>query len=469
MNRWRPWIEKSEFVFQILFFFYVCLGFNNLTYATPVISVIMWPTYLLGAALLLIRLLNLKSYIKMPAILPLAGLCAVCAVSILLNRQYDIKKNIIYLIFWAFYFFMFYMHAADTDLTLLKKRFCILAHLFNGVAFVLAGVSLGMMGTGYSVVKTVAGGELHRGFVYGRLFGAYLTPNAGAIVGCIAIILSVYFISVYKKKLYTVAAAVNILVQFLYIVFSDSRSGRVCLALGGGAYILFRVLCSEKDKVTFKRATAGILATLIVTAGLFFAPKLAKTTYNAALTSIAQHRIEEEDPLSPDDPADTSDLPIIDRGYDMSGDISNRRFAIWGSGLEIFKKNVLFGTTFSGFLPYAKENLPDTYIVNNDYLDMETLDNDFMNLLVSDGALGFICFAVFVVWVLAYIFRYSLRDKTDGQTIAVLFAVCATAAAASMFSSGVLFMQCEYSILFWAALGLLVCFGEQQKKEGAHG
>ena len=160
---------------------------------------------------------------------------------------------------------------------------------------------------------------------------------------------------------------------------------------------------------------------------------------------------------------------IIDRGYDMSGDISNRRFAIWGSGLEIFKKNVLFGTTFSGFLPYAKENLPDTYIVNNDYLDMETLDNDFMNLLVSDGALGFICFAVFVVWVLAYIFRYSLRDKTDGQTIAVLFAVCATAAAASMFSSGVLFMQCEYSILFWAALGLLVCFGEQQKKEGAHG
>ena len=50
---------------------------------------------------------------------------------------------------------------------------------------------------------------------------------------------------------------------------------------------------------------------------------------------------------------------------------------------------------------------------------------------------------------------FRRREKTDPLT-PLLLAVCAAAAASSLFSSGVLYMQCQYSFLFWIALGLLM-------------
>ena len=113
---------------------------------------------------------------------------------------------------------------------------------------------------------------------------------------------------------------------------------------------------------------------------------------------------EEDEETSPTEdarpvlkPEEIIDSYVIDRGYDLSGDISNRRFDIWKSGLEIFARRPWLGTTFCGFLPFAQEHMPETYIVSNDYLQMTTLDNDFVNLLVSNGIIAFVAFIGFVL------------------------------------------------------------------------
>lgn len=466
LNR-QKFLELCETVFFLLFFLYTILGFNSLTNGIAVISVVMWPAYILGAGLLVVRFWNWKDYIKMPGLILLLLMCAVCAVSILVNHQYNLKKNIIYLISWVFYFFMFYMQSRKADPELLQKRVRMAGHLICLGAFCLAGISLVMMFTGYSEIVEVNGNELIRGFTHGRLYGAYLTPNGGAVVASIVIFLTIHFIGRYKKKLYTVYGVVNILIQFLYIVFSDSRSGTLSLALGGAAYVLFAVLGSPRFQNCWARSAISVGLALLVLFGGLFGPSKVQDIYNSAVNMIAQSiTADQPDNVGVSEETQKGTEQIIkkytvNRGYDLSKDPTNRRFDIWKSGLEIFAREPLLGTTFCGFTAYALEYMPETYIVNNDYMDMNTFDNDFVNLLVSNGIIAFLAFVVFIVWVLIVLLRRG-GWKTNKQ-FPVMLGVCMAAATFSMFTSGVLYMQSPFSALFWLALGTMVTMSSKQE------
>lgn len=475
--------EYAEDTFQVLFLVYTILGFNSLTFGSPVISAAMWASWLLGAGLLLCRLRNWKDYLRMPGLVCLAAMCGICAVSILLNRQYDFKTNLIYLIFWVFYFFLFFAQNPRTSMERIKRRFRLLGHILCASAFLLGVISLVMLVVRYSEVVEIRGSTVIRGFTHGRLYGAYLTPNGGAVVGSIVILLSVLFFRRCRNLWCRVFAACNALVQFLYIVFSDSRSGNLCLTLGTAVYVLFASIYSPKIRPG--KGKGAVVAALVVAAAVlsFLAPGAAKNAYNGMIEAVSLRLAANSAQLSTA-PEASGELPEpgmdeelkqqlldayqVDRGYDLSGDISNRRFDIWKSGLEIFRQRPWFGTTFRGFLPFAMEHLPDTYIVSNDYMPMDTLDNDFVNLLVSNGILGFGCFVIFVVWVLAVLFRrvFTMADK-DPQ-IPVMMGVCMAAAVCSMFSSGVLYMQSPFSVLFWLSLGTLVRLASREGKECFH-
>ena len=58
----------------------------------------------------------------------------------------------------------------------------------------------------------------------------------------------------------------------------------------------------------------------------------------------------------------------IGREQDISGDISNRRFSIWKSGIDLFAESPLIGVGgYSNIVTFAQENIPTTYLVANDY------------------------------------------------------------------------------------------------------
>lgn len=469
-------IHRLEDVFQILFLIYVSLGCSSLTNGQSIVSLFMWMSYGLGALLLCIRLWNWKQYIRMPGLLCLLAMCVICGISTLVNFQYDLKRNITYLIFWVFSFFLFYAQSDKTAVSRVKKQFAVMAHLLSAIAFVLTAISLAMLVTLYSEVVTVNGAELTRGFVYGRLYGAYRTPNVGAVIACIVIMVSIHFIRKYKNGCYTAFAVVNILAQFFYIVFSDSRSGQVALALSGAVYTLFTAAFSPKVKKGAAKAAVVLLLTAATGLGAFFAPKMVQTAYNSILTHTAQQDHQAAtDATDPSDPEETTEPTqpdaapedwMVDRGYDLSGDISNRRFDIWKSGLEIFMAEPWLGTSFAGFLPYAQEHLPETYIVSNDYKQMNTLDNDFMNLLVSNGIFAFVAFVAFVAMVLIYLFRGLAKMKQPDQDIPIMMSVCIASASFSMFASGVLYLHEPFSVIFWLALGALTVILSNSKKEG---
>lgn len=474
--------ELAETVFQVLFLIYTILGFNSVSFGTPIISCFMWASFVLGAGLLLVRLRKWKDYIAMPGLVLLLAMCVICVASILVNLQYNLKKNIIYLIFWVFYFLMFYAQSKQTASDLVKKRFLLLGHVICVCAFILVVISLWMMYARYSEVTHINGSEVTRGFTYGRLFGAYLTPNGGAVVASIVIFLSLHFIGKYKSLLYRIWAALNILVQFAYITFSDSRSGTLALAFGGAVYVCFAALGRlQKMRGRTKVALVVTVTVMTLVAGVF-APSVAQKAYNGVVVELSEQMAQQQTQVSDKtgtsffaiqfgssaaqtNPEDIIDSYVVDRGYDLSKDISNRRFDVWKSGIEIFAQRPWLGTTFCGFLPFALEYLPDTYIVTNDYLQMDTLDNDFVNLLVSNGIFGFLLFVLFVLCVLIYILRNYARMEEKDPQIPVMMAVCMAAATFSMFTSGVLYMHSPFSAFFWLALGGLVVLVSNGNKE----
>ena len=82
---------------------------------------------------------------------------------------------------------------------------------------------------------------------------------------------------------------------------------------------------------------------------------------------------------------ETTGGPLINRGYSMEGDISNRRLAIWRSGLELGLTRPVTGISFPAVVAYAKEHLPDTYIISNDLWEFNTFDSEPVNIFVSQG------------------------------------------------------------------------------------
>ena len=157
------------------------------------------------------------------------------------------------------------------------------------------------------------------------------------------------------------------------------------------------------------------------------------------------------------DKNDISDNIIGRTESDINGDVSNRRFDIWQSGLEIFKTSPLFGITFRNYVPYAEKNLPDTYIVNNDFGKFPSMHNSFVDVLVSQGVLGFFLLLCFIASVLVVFFRYFFKSRGVEYRYNTYLLLCFLPILVSMmFYSETFYMNTGGAFLFWSFLGFLM-------------
>lgn len=465
-TRFQNVTDRLEMVFKLLFFAYAALTFNCFTFGTPLISVVMWPAFLLGAALIVNRVLHLPRY-RTPYLWWLVGLLAAGCLSVLLNHQYDFKLNVTYMVCWALYFLLLYIQPNDRTETDLKKELRLFAALFTAVVEISVLVSLVMMITRYSLRAEYPGGLLLGGFADSRLYGLFTDPNAGATSAAIAALFLVHTMRSYKKWWQRTLCVVGIVCNEIYIALSDSRTGMVVSLVIGFLYTLcylLRALRTRRFAVLF-----AVLGALIVGLGCFSMPSLIKTTYNQSVRIIVSqpnNNTDDEDPITEEEKQEIIDSMTVHRDYDLSGDISNRRFAIWQSGLEIFKTKPLFGTSYCGFTPYARAEMPETYIVNSDHPDMITFDNEIINVLVSNGIAGALPMLIFAILAVICVLKAILQPQFDQDMTLCTAAVAVFAITASgMFRTAMFYYNSYLANLFWTFLGILVtlCFLQNRK------
>lgn len=297
---------------------------------------------------------------------------------------------------------------------------------------------------------------------WGRFYGNHYDPNyASVCFGC-AIIMALYLMRKSRKLSGKILYGISIFLQSVYIIFAQSRTSRVAFLIGIVLYTLFMAARKQK-KIIGIRSISGMV---LVVCFVLVIPNATINAYNEIKMYTASSSGQNQD--DEDDIDDEEEFIIIGREDVDSSDISNRRFDIWKSGIEISKSNIVDGIGFANIKPYALDKFPDTYLVNNDYKQFDAFHNMFMDVLVSQGILGIvIVFAIicyFAFKILSQIKRLFIEDENADTTI-MLTSCLAIVLASSMFLSAIFYINNVCTYIFWLLLGYLYYFVKKKKAE----
>ncbi len=456
--------NKLTVIFKYAFLTLALVSFNSLLANHPMLTFFSTGVAIIGVIIVFYRLLNANRYIRFFGFIVLVAFLVSYFVSSLISAQYGIIENIQALAWMTFHVGVCYVADAAEDETKAKKTYIGLLAYFSVYVALANIVSIAMLLVGYgkSPIESFNGNII--GFVWGRLWGMYADPNYGAVFCVAAVIISCYFFGRTAKAWLKMLLSFNILLSFSYIAFSDSRTGLVCLLVT----LFFCVLFVSKARVDartepfLKRVLCLGFAIAVVFVG-FFSLKTIKETYNTVVILASEHKTDPGGETSPS--LSENDLPsapsVIDReGNELQEDISNRRFDLWKSGIEVWSHSPIFGVSHRNIVPFSLDKVPDTYLVNNDRIgNFNTTHNAYIDILVSQGTVGAILFLLFFVAIIVLIFKKMMFSKGSEnctpENILSVGLIIAFAASAC-FVLEVVYINTAGAILFWTSLGMLV-------------
>lgn len=440
--------------FKCIYFLLVLLSFNSLFALTKELSVFSYAVAALGAVVFLYRFVHLKQFSKTRGILWLVLFCGSYCLSALFTRAYGLTENIQAMVWMVIQFFIVYTYDNDRPIEKDKREIRVLGWFFLAYTCLMAAAAIVMLIGDYNNYREVGETAVITGFVWNRLWGLYTDPNYGAVFSIISIVLSVMFFKGSKKGV-RFFLIVNCVLEFLYITFSDSRTGMVALLVTvAAATYLFGLRWKKiEDKKTVYRGAVSFVIALLLALSSIGVLIVVQMGGNALKTWQYEREIKNGEYTE-------SEIPEIVIGRtdsDINNDVSNRRFAIWQSGLEIFKTSPVLGITFRNYVPYAEEHLPETYIVNNDSGKFASMHNSFVDILVSQGILGIFLLLCFIASVLTVIFRYFFKVKGQEYKYNTFLLLCFLPVFVSMmFYSETFYMNTGGAFLFWSFLGYLM-------------
>lgn len=453
MKKVSEWFLNPTW-FKLLYFILVLLSFNSIYALTKTLSVFSYFVAALGAAVLVFRLVHFKRYTHTRGILILILFCGSYCLSALLTRAYGLSENIQAMVWIVIQFFIVYTYDNALPIERDKKEISLIGCFFVVYTFVMAVIAVAMLLTDYNYFREVGGTAVISGFLWNRLWGLYTDPNYGAVFAIVSIVMSCAFMKGAQKGI-KVFLIVNCVLEIVYISFSDSRTGVVALlvTIAAAVYLLTLRAKKLKGKKTLVRGAISVVLALVTALCGIGVLKSVQISGNAVKEWQYEQKVQNGETLGTDLP----DSFIGRTESDINNDVSNRRFSIWQSGLEIFKTSPIFGITFRNYVPYAEEHLPDTYIVNNDSGKFASMHNSFVDVLVSQGVVGIILLCWFIASVLTVFFRYFFKKTGEEYQYNTFLLLCFLPVVVSMmFYSETFYMNTGGAFLFWSFLGYLM-------------
>lgn len=498
-DRYQSFLET---VAKTLFLIYSMLGFSSIIYGNKIVSYVMWPTFFLCALLVFWRVLKFKKYYKTPGVILAVLFVGSHLISSVININYGLKDNIVLAIYLVIFFFLFYAYPLTKDSSEAKKEFHFFALFFVVYALIGSIMSIYMLIKGMSSVSYVGSDnyEVVSGFIWGRLWGVFLEPSRAGLIMLVAAVLLVYFFVSTKNVINRVLCSISIIPLFIYIVFSDSRTTYVSIffaVLSG-----LTVYCFSKKIKKLSYIAKNIFVCLLVSAVAMYSPIFVQNVYNSSVKYLKENSKTNTEEISSNNEAENTqevteseeasgseavtpdiettesdtatddvdiaeeettktdrltDLAEIERNYDMSDDISNRRFDLWKDGLKMISKKPFFGYSYNGIRPYALENIPDSYLVSNGAIMFSNFHNEVINVFAAQGIFGFGIFLLLIAVILITFFKNIkyISDK-NRLLVSVLFSVVVTLTCGAMFNSAMFYSFTPSVPFFWLALGYMI-------------
>ncbi len=413
----------------------------------PIMSYAVIAVLAFGVLAAFPRLFNLKGYLKTPGLAFTVLFAISFAISAVFNIKYGYADNFKGFIWMCLHFFTLFACDVDRDEKEYKKEFHILSIFFMMVMLVMSTASLVQFFINYSFEQYNPDYTRLAGLVWGRLWGVFRDPNYASVFASISVVMSLYYFKKYKSVVGRILLILNMFIQLAYIGFSDSRTGLVTLFLTVFVYVFMLAAKKSNIKNILKYVVSVVLAIVIAGAFMMIPPVLEHVGDDIVIQYYE----------SIDDPE--VEVPELegDRDEQIENDVSNRRFDLWKSGVEIFATKPIVGVSFYNLQNYALQELPETYLVNNDHGQFNNMHNMLFNLLSGQGCIGMILFIAFALYVIVYILKRIFNvEEGDYEYLVIMLACIVAAFSSSMFLTDVIYVNSPTSIIFWLFLGYML-------------
>lgn len=471
IDRAFDWIDL---IYKVVFLIFGFFSFNSMIAGRGIMSIFVMLSTALAGVLLLYRLFNWRHFVHNVVLWILIAFLISYGISMALNYQYGVVNQLKLMVWMGMQFLLLFASDDRKRTADHKKVFHVMAITYLAYMFLACVISLIMLAFQYgeiAEIQTEAGvSQMITGFVWGRLWGVFTDPNYAATTATVAVLLSLYFFSAFKNVVVRIFLTVNIIVQVLYISFSDSRTGLVAMFLGVGVYF-FCWLISNKEKIKIRsavlRSAACVLAAAVVAGSCLVVIDAVKVGYNTIIIS----QIVTENPGNPGELEEETppEKELVGREQDLENDFSNRRFDLWEASLEIIADRPVFGVSYLNLMQYTEDHFPENYLVNNDHGKFGNYHNMLFNIAAGQGLLGLAIFiAAGAIAGIKSIKRVSKEiDGPNGMFYIAAFSVAITLLASSMFVSELVYVNSANATIFWYLVGLLVAKNRNEVKENA--
>lgn len=447
MKKIEKTIDILEIIFKCTYIFHLIFSFTCLGAGNPVTSII---TLLLGGALVIYRIINYKKYINFKGEKLLLSFLISYFLSFVIFYRYGIYDEIKVLIWMSIQFILLYAIDINKSAEKMKKEINYVFITIISNVTIMNLINFILLINNYSSYYTALDGQTYiLGIAqWGRLYGIVTDPNYISVLSIVAIVAAIYLFINYKNIITKILLIISIILQFIFIAFAQSRTAIVSAIAGIIVYCIFVFITKFKNQKNIKKIFMLLLKIVICSVIIFIVIKLLILGYNKMISAESS----------------TSALIEIKREETISGDISNRRYDIWYSGYEIFKKVPIIGVGFGHFAQYAIENIPSTYIVNNDFSVFTAFHNTVIDVLASQGIIGIIILILFCSIIIKEIVKFSNLEDENKNIVIILITICATIACSAMFLSHVFYVNTPTTAVFWLVLGYLVYFLRDNKE-----
>ena len=400
-----------------------------------------------GALLLLIfGITKWKVYLKNKYAGALVLFCIVNGITILLNWKIKLASNIFTFGYMVTSLLLIFNMFYQKDKEEVRKKTELFCWINVWIPFVYAGLAILSFVLCISGVYEGRGGLQYYGMHQNRLWGL-VNPNTGGTMAMISMLFSLYLILEYKKK--QKFLAVNILIQYIYMVLTQSRSAYVGFLFAVAVILVFIVFKREniftKD---LKKASRNVFRAAVI----YFCILVLLPVVKETVTVIPNMLLEIY--YAGDEAAIDEEKITIERVEEFdeedSNSISNGRTAMWQSGIKVWSKSKIWGVGANSIYEYA-----NIYLDRGDAQALQngSFHNVYVTTLVASGLMGL---GTLILFLLLVFFRFVVFLFTGkNKNPAILMCICGAILIAELMESRILYGNTSVHYIFWMTAGIL--------------
>ncbi len=433
----------------------------------------------------------------------LAGFAVLTVISSVAGFKYGYIENVKALANLFIQFCLLFVVSLKKDRKGLEKEMRVIGNGISAAWFVAALISVFMYFADitYTANRYLWGDTIeivqgfvreHGGVVVMRLWGIFVDPNFAAATSIAIICVSLFVLFTSKKKAEKAFHIINVFVQYLYIVLSNSRMGLLilCLAVLVGAWYYAALLFRKKEIHFILKEILAVVLAVVCTAACYGSVLVTKAVLpyvRYAVTFVTEEMFSEEETTAEETTTEeviettteeeetgeqetteeitteeatteeaTTEEPtsnVIEnlnrQDVVVKSDVSNGRFSLWMEGLKsVFKEYPILGVGPRNYHSAANEIDPELRIATG-----YSIHNSFIELLMGNGITGTLVLLVFLLLCAkdAVAVRYKKPEKAKGVGILMT-------AVLSLLACG-MFIACLFYTLSGATVILFTCLG----------